>query len=903
MLSKTYIPADIEGRIYEGWERSGAFAANPASAARPFTIMIPPPNVTGSLHMGHALTFTIQDALVRWRRMQGRDVLWQPGTDHAGIATQMVVERLLAQAGGNEDRRSMGRERFVERVWRWKAESGGAITQQLRSLGASLDWPRERFTMDEGLSAAVREVFVTLHAQGLIYRDKRLVNWDPQLQTAISDLEVEQQDVQGSLWHIDYPVEDEPGRVLTVATTRPETMLGDVAVAVHPEDARYRDLVGRSVILPLIGRPIPVVADSYSDPEKGTGAVKITPAHDFNDFQVGQRHGLAMPSVLDREGRVALAEIDGFLTPAEGVADPNFVRRLAGQDRMVARKAIVAELDRLGLLRQVQPHRHQVPHGDRSGVPIEPLLTVQWYCNAAELAKPAIAAVEQGRIAFVPKQWENTFFAWMRDIQPWCISRQLWWGHRIPAWYGPDGQVFVARDAEAAREAARSSYGRDVALIQDEDVLDTWFSSALWPFSTLGWPERTPELARYYPTDVLVTGFDIIFFWVARMAMMGLRCMGDVPFRTVYIHGLVRDERGQKMSKSKGNVIDPLQLIALYGADALRFTICALTGPGRDVKLGRARVEEYRSFITKLWNAARFCEMNAIRPDPAFDPAAARSPLCRWVLDAAGQAVAEATAALEAYRLSDYAGACYRFTWNVFCDWFLEFAKPVLASGDTPDAAEVRGTAAHVLGVILRLLHPAAPFVTEHLWQQFGYGGPHTLIRADWPQPEAAPDAASAREELDWLVALIGAVRTARSEMNVPPSALAPLLLQGAGPETVARAQRWIEAIRRMARATDVQALDGPVPPDAVQLVLGETTVVLPLAGLTDVAAERNRLLKDRGKAAAEAEKVERKLANPDFVARAKPEVVEENRERLIAFQNETARLDAALARLGPART
>ena len=900
MLSKTYVPADIEGRIYEGWERSGAFAADPASPARPFTIMIPPPNVTGSLHMGHALTFTIQDALVRWRRMQGRDVLWQPGTDHAGIATQMVVERLLAQEGGNEDRRSMGREAFVERVWRWKAESGGTITEQLRSLGASLDWPRERFTMDQGLSAAVREVFVTLHAQGLIYRDTRLVNWDPQLQTAISDLEVEQQEVQGSLWHIDYPVEDEAGRVLTVATTRPETMLGDVAVAVHPDDARYADLVGRSVILPLVGRRIPVVADAYSDPEKGTGAVKITPAHDFNDYQVGQRHGLSKPSVLDREGRVTLTEIDDALALVDGVAEPEFVRRLAGQDRMAARKAIVAELDRLGLLRRVQPHRHQVPHGDRSGVPIEPLLTVQWYCNAAELAKPAVAAVEQGRIAFVPKQWENTYFAWMRDIQPWCISRQLWWGHRIPAWYGPDGQVFVARDADAAQAAARQSYGRDVALTQDEDVLDTWFSSALWPFSTLGWPERTPELVRYYPTDVLVTGFDIIFFWVARMAMMGLRCMDDVPFRTVYIHGLVRDERGEKMSKSKGNVIDPLQLIALYGADALRFTICALTGPGRDVKLGRARVEEYRSFVTKLWNAARFCEMNAIRPDPAFDPAAVRSPLCRWLLDAAGQAVADATAALEAYRLSDYAGACYRFTWNVFCDWFLEFAKPVLAAGDTPEAAELRGTAAHVLGIILRLLHPAAPFVTEHLWHQFGYGGPHTLIRAPWPEAAGVADAASAREELDWLVALIGAVRTARSEMNVPPSALAPLLLQGASPETLARAQRWIEAIRRMARATDVQALDGPVPSDAVQLVLGETTIVLPLAGLIDVQAERNRLLKDRAKAAAEADKVERKLANPDFTSRAKPEVVEENRDRQAAFQNDIARLDAALGRLAP---
>ncbi|MBC7801645.1 MAG: valine--tRNA ligase, partial [Gemmatimonadaceae bacterium] len=692
MLNKSFVPADVEPGLYAGWEAAGAFRADPSAAAAPYTIMIPPPNVTGSLHMGHALTMTLQDVLIRWRRMQGRDALWQPGTDHAGIATQMVVERLMAQ-DTNQTRQQVGRDAFLERVWAWKAESGGAITAQLRRLGASLDWARERFTMDDGLSDAVREVFVTLHRQGLIYRDRRLVNWDPKFQSAISDLEVEAREIRGHLWYLRYPVEG--GGTIVVATTRPETMLGDTAVAVHPEDDRYRAMVGRFVIQPITGRRIPIVADTYSDPEKGTGAVKITPAHDFNDFAVGQRHALPMPSVLDREGRVTLAELD---LPSDG-----FVHTLAGQDRFIARAAIVAELDRLELLEKVEPHTHQVPHGDRSGVPIEPLLTTQWYCNAAELARPAIAAVEAGDTVFMPRQWENTFFAWMRDIQPWCISRQLWWGHRIPAWFGPDGHIFVERTEADAIAAARAHYGRDEPLERDPDVLDTWFSSALWPFSTLGWPQDTPDVARYYPGDVLVTGFDIIFFWVARMMMMGLHFQGRVPFRTVYIHGLVRDERGQKMSKSKGNVIDPIDLIEAYGTDALRFTVCALTGPGRDVKLGAARVESYRSFVTKLWNAARFCEMNGVAP-VAFDPDTARLPLCRWLLDATNQALAEADAALEAYRFDDYAAAAYRFTWNVYCDLFLEFAKPILNGPADDDAAELRATASHVLGVILRLL-------------------------------------------------------------------------------------------------------------------------------------------------------------------------------------------------------
>jgi valyl-tRNA synthetase len=897
MLDKSFDPAAIEQRLYECWEKSGAFSANPASPAKPFTIMIPPPNVTGSLHMGHAVNNTLQDVLIRWRRMQGRDVLWQPGTDHAGIATQMVVERLLASEG-HADRRSLGREAFIERVWQWKAQSGGTITRQLRRLGASLDWPRERFTMDEGLSVAVREVFVRLYREGLVYRDKRLVNWDPKFQTAISDLEVESREVKGQLWHIRYPVEGMPGRFLVVATTRPETMLGDTAVAVHPDDDRFRDLVGKRVILPLVGRSIPVVADAYSDPEKGSGAVKITPAHDFNDFEVGRRHGLPMPSVLDAEARITLDEIAADFVAVEGVADPDFVRSLAGQDRFAARRAIVARLEEMGLVEKIEPYTHMVPHGDRSGVPIEPRLTMQWYVDAKRLAEPAIRAVETGQTVFTPRQWENTFFAWMRDIQPWCVSRQLWWGHQIPAWYAPDGEVFVAHSEEEARELARAKFGREVELRRDEDVLDTWFSSALWPFSTLGWPERTPELAKYYPTDVLVTGFDIIFFWVARMMMMGIHFMGEVPFRTVCIHGLVRDEKGQKMSKSKGNVMDPLELIDAYGADAVRFTLCALAGPGRDIKLSRQRIEGYRAFATKIWNAARFCEMNGIAPRLDFDPSAARLPLSRWILDAANGALAEANAALEAFRFDEYANACYRFVWNTFCDWFLEFAKPVLNGPDGPEKEEVKGAAQHVLGMVLKLLHPVMPFITEELWHRLGYGPEGSLIRSPWPEASTVVGAAEARAELDWVVRLISEIRAVRSEIHVAPSVTVPLLLAGAAPDTLARAERWSEAIRRLGRATEIRALEGEPPKGAVQAVIGEATIMLPLAGIVDLAAERARLARERARLAQEAEKIAAKLANESFVSRAPEEVVEENRERLAAARTEMARLDAAIARI-----
>jgi valyl-tRNA synthetase len=883
-LDKHFETAEAEARIYAAWEASGVFAAHPASNAAPYTIMIPPPNVTGSLHVGHALTNVLQDILIRFRRMQGRDVLWQPGTDHAGIATQMVVERLLDAE--KISRKDIGREAFLERVWQWKAQSGGTISRQLRRLGASADWARERFTMDEGMSRAVREAFVRLHDDGLIYRDRRLVNWDTKFQTAISDLEVETREMKGHLWYLRYPVEG--GGEIVVATTRPETMLGDAAVAVHPQNEKIGHLIGKFAILPLLNKRIPIIGDDYADPEKGTGAVKITPAHDFNDFEVGKRHDLPTPSILDKQGRITLAELGEV---------PDFVNTLAGLDRFEARKVIVAELEATGVLEKIEPHVNQVPHGDRSGTVIEPLLTLQWYCNAKVLAGPAIEAVETGTVKFEPKQWENTFFAWMRDVQPWCISRQLWWGHRIPAWYGPDGIYFVARDEAGALAKAEAHYGRTVTLTQDEDVLDTWFSSALWPFSTLGWPEQTPELQKYYPTDVLVTGFDIIFFWVARMMMMGLHFMGDVPFRTVAINGLVRDERGQKMSKSKGNVVDPLDMIEQFGTDALRFTVAASAGQGRDVKLGPAKVEANRSFVTKIWNAARFCEMNGVKPNPSYNPENAKLPLSRWILDAANSAIADATATLDAFRTNDYASACWHFAWGDFCDWFLEFAKPVFLSGGD-DAAEIRDVAAYVLGVLLRLMHPVTPFVTAELWDHFGYGEPGSLITAAWPEPCTLTSAEAARDEIYWVVKFISEIRTVRSEMNVPPSIKAPIFLKDASAETLARAARWEEAISRMARASSVGPLTGEIPNGSAQAVVNEATIILPLAELIDLAAERTRLTSTRAKTAAELDKVNAKLADEKFTARAPAAIIEENQERRANFAAELARLDAALARI-----
>lgn len=907
MLDKTYHPADVEERLYAQWEKAGVFAADPSSKAVPYTIMMPPPNVTGSLHMGHALTFTLQDLLIRYHRMTGRDALWQPGTDHAGIATQMVVERNLEKEGIT--RHDLGRDAFIGKVWEWKEQSGGTITRQLRRLGASPDWARERFTMDDGLSAAVRTIFVKLHKDGLIYRDKRLVNWDPKLHTAISDLEVEQREVNGKMWYFRYPVEGEPDTFITVGTTRPETMLGDTGVAVHPDDDRYRHLIGKMVRLPIVGRLIPIVADDYADPEKGSGAVKITPAHDFNDFEVGKRHGLRLINVLDLNAKI-IAEPYGVLRFQDGRAEVEYdeqgaqlmgelPERVRGLDRFKARDLIVAEIEDLGLLEKIDENPMTVPYGDRSGVVIEPWLTDQWFVDAATLARKPIEAVETGKTVFVPRQWEKTFFEWMRNIQPWCISRQIWWGHQIPAWFGPDGHAFVEMTEEEARAAAAKHYGQPTELVRDPDVLDTWFSSALWPFSTIGWPEKTPELDRYYPTDVLVTGFDIIFFWVARMMMFGLYAMDEVPFKTVYIHALVRDEKGQKMSKSKGNVIDPLDLIGQYGTDALRFTLAAMAAQGRDIKMSEQRVAGYRNFATKLWNAARFCEMNECRLDPAFDPRGVKSTLNQWIIAKTAEAAAAVGQGVDGYKFNEAAQGVYQFTWGTFCDWYLEFAKPMFNGADEAAKAETRATAAWVLDQILLLLHPFMPFITEELWGRVAEGREGMLISAKWPD-YAGLDAPDARAEMDWVVDLISSVRSVRAEMNVPPGAKMPMTLKDANGLTRQRLDTHRPLIETLARLESIAVAEGDVPVKAAaQVVVGEATAILPLEGFIDVAAEKSRLEKEIKKQDGEIKKLSGKLTNGAFLAKAPADVVEEQRERLAEAEAAKARLTAALGRLG----
>ncbi|MCJ2021272.1 valine--tRNA ligase [Methylobacterium sp. E-065] len=902
MMDKTFEPASVEARISAAWEEAGAFRAGRAerAGAPPYCIVIPPPNVTGSLHMGHALNNTLQDVLCRFERMRGKDVLWQPGTDHAGIATQMVVERRMAEAQ-EPGRRDIGRAAFVEKVWAWKAESGGAIVNQLKRLGASCDWSRERFTMDEGLSRAVLRTFVELHRQGLIYRDKRLVNWDPKFQTAISDLEVQQVDVKGHLWHFDYPVVDEAGHetgaIITVATTRPETMLGDTGVAVHPDDARYTALVGKRVRLPLVGRLIPIVADDYSDPEKGTGAVKITPAHDFNDFEVGRRHDLGLINVLDPEGRMLL---DGNAAFLDGASPEPEALALHGLDRAQARKAVVALMEARERLRTIEPNTHAVPHGDRSGVVIEPYLTDQWYVNVKPLAERALQAVRDGQTKFLPENHEKIFFQWLTNIEPWCISRQLWWGHQIPVWYDEEGGVFVAESEDEALAQAAAKHGRPVALTRDEDVLDTWFSSALWPFSTLGWPDKTPELARYYPTNTLVTGKDILFFWVARMMMMGLHLTDRAPFDTVYLHTLVRDASGAKMSKSKGNVVDPLELIEKMGADALRFTLCALAVQGRDIKLSEDRVKDYRNFTTKLWNAARFAELNGCRLDPAFDPRAATGAINRWALTEAARAVDEVTAALEAYRFNDAAGAAYRFVWNIFCDWYLELAKPVLQGEGVDPAirAETQASVAFLIDQVAKLLHPFMPFLTEELWSIKGAGLPERglLTLASWPDLGGLADAA-AEAEVGFVVDLVTQVRSARSETNVPTAAQIPLVMVGATEEVRTRVAAWRDTLLRLARLSDIAFADAP-PKNSVQLLVRGSVAALPLEGVVDLAAEVARLKKEQAKAQAEIKKVDAKLGNADFVARAPEEIIEENRERRESETARLAKIEEALARL-----
>jgi valyl-tRNA synthetase len=974
MMEKTFDPATVEGRISAQWESEGAFRAGRPERvnAEPFCIVIPPPNVTGNLHMGHALNNTLQDILCRYQRMKGKDVLWQPGTDHAGIATQMVVERQLMERQ-EPSRRAMGREKFLERVWAWKAESGGAIVNQLKRLGASCDWSRERFTMDAGLSKAVVKVFVQLHREGLIYKDKRLVNWDPKLQTAISDLEVQQVECRGSfkwsredgapldaaalakalgknpngqLYYFDYPVVDEAGEEtgenLTVATTRPETMLGDTGVAVHPGDERYTHLVGRRVRLPLVGRLIAIIADEYSDPEKGTGAVKITPAHDFNDFDVGRRHeaeGVRQINILDAEARL---QLKGNVAFFEGVptGDHDGARAvgvLDGLDRFEARKRVVAMMAAEGRLSKIEPHTHMVPHGDRSGDVIEPWLTEQWYADAKTLAEPALEAVRDGRTLFTPKSWEKTYFDWLKKIEPWCISRQLWWGHQIPAWYGPkhSGQnfvfdeleIFVAEDVASAVAASQIYYGHEVKIVEncsaaiaewdfaaaapatamtavpiwrDPDVLDTWFSSALWPFSTLGWPDETPALKRYYPGAVLVTGFDIIFFWVARMMMMGLHFRHEIPFRDVYIHALVRDEKGAKMSKSKGNVIDPLALIDRYGADSLRFTLAAMAAQGRDIKLSTARVEGYRNFATKLWNASRFAEMNGCFRVAGFDPGIVREPLNRWILGEAAKAIGETERAIEAFRFNDAANAVYRFVWNIFCDWHLELAKPVLQGGeDGPARAEAQATIAYVLDEIYALLHPFMPFLTEELWAIKGDEGPpraQLLALGPWARSDFAADP-GAEAEIGWLVDLVSEIRSLRSEMGVAAAAQLPLTLVEANPTVVANVKSWGETIQRLARVTEIDFAES-APAGSVQLIARGVVAAIPLAGIVDIAAERARLLKEAEKERKEMAGIDAKLGNADFLARAPEEVVEENRERREAAAARLAKMEAALARL-----
>jgi valyl-tRNA synthetase len=959
MIDKNYDPGAVEGRIYQAWLDANAFAAG--AGARPgaetFSIVIPPPNVTGSLHIGHALNNTLQDILIRFERMRGKDVLWQPGTDHAGIATQMIVERQLMESQ-QPGRRELGREEFLKRVWAWKAESGGTIMNQLRRLGASADWSRERFTMGENgapedqMVRAVTKVFVDLYNKGLIYRDKRLVNWHPGLETAISDLEVENIEVDGHMWHLRYPLADgvtykfpvefdadgkptafETRDYIVVATTRPETMLGDSGVAVHPDDERYKSVIGKFVTLPLVGRRIPIVGDTYADPALGSGAVKITPAHDFNDFEVGVRNNLE--------------QINIFTTTA--AINTNAPEAYRGLDRFAARAKVLADLEAIGVLDHVEDKKIMVPHDEKSKlIVIEPYLTDQWWVNAEKLAQPAKAAVREGRTNFVPQQYENTYFAWMENIRPWCISRQLWWGHQIPAWYGPahsvkggatysselalaQPEIFVAGTEDEALDQARKAYPNGIRLLpapptanelhvilndivdekarhgkdlptpiwRDPDVLDTWFSSALWPFSTMGWPDDTAALRKYYPTSTLVTGFDIIFFWVARMMMMGIEFMGDVPFATVYIHALVRDELGAKMSKTKGNVIDPLELVDAYGADATRFTLAAMAAQGRDLRLAMSRIEGYRNFVTKLWNAARFLEMNQCRRVADFDPAAPKQSLNRWIIGTTERAVASVTMALEGLRFNEAANAGYDYVWGTFCDWYVELAKPILQGDDEVAKQETRATAAWVLDQILKLLHPFMPFVTEELWAETGkldLGRDKLLILSDWPLHQGLQDP-QAEAGLNWLIEVISGIRSVRTEMNVPAAAKIPLYIVGAAETTEERVAEHLAALVRMTRLESIDySLD--VPAGSAQIVVGEATYALLLTGVIDLDAERARLEKEIAGLGGDIAKIDVKLGNAQFVSRAPEEVIEEQRTRRADAVARRERLQAALARL-----
>ncbi|MBX4336304.1 valine--tRNA ligase [Bartonella raoultii] len=906
MLEKNYDAASIERRVAKKWEARGAFKAGVGSNSNKeaFCVMLPPPNVTGSLHMGHALNTTIQDIVVRFQRMRGKNVLWQPGMDHAGIATQMVVERQLAERQ-EPTRQEMGREKFVERIWKWRHETGGIISNQLRRLGVSCDWSRERFTMDEGLSQAVREVFVTLYKQGLIYRDKRLVNWDPKLLTAISDLEVEQKEVKGHLWHFRYPLEDktfdpnDPETFIIVATTRPETMLGDTGIAVNPEDERYKNLIGKNALLPLVGRRLLIVGDIHANPEEGSGAVKITPAHDFNDFEVGKRNNLRLINIFTQRAEIFLHGNEEFF---DGLTLSDELKKLVEQldqsDRFVARDQIVSLMEKRGYLVAVDDHPHTVPHGDRSGVPIEPFLTDQWYVNAAQLAKPAIEAVHQGKTQFVPDSWKKTYFNWMQNIQPWCISRQLWWGHQIPAWYGPDGTVFVEKTVEEALDSSFSHYGKVVKLTRDPDVLDTWFSSALWPFSTLGWPNKTTELATFYPTSLSVTGFDIIFFWVARMMMMGLHFMGDVPFPTVYVHALVRDQKGAKMSKSKGNIVDPLELIDQYSADALRFTLAIMAAQGRDVKLDPSRIAGYRNFATKLWNATRFAEMNGVKHDPTFKPEKAKLALNRWILTELSKTVLAVTAGIENYKFNESASILYRFIWNTLCDWYLELLKPIFQGSNEDAKNEAQACAAWVLDEVYKILHPFMPHMTEELWsltETIGMERKDMLALTQWPEATFIDEEAAA--DINWLIDVVSEIRSVRFEMNIPAGILAPLIIVEGGKITRERIQHYDTLLKRLARIETIDFSD-KIPTVSAQMIIGEAIFCLPLGQLIDLETERTRLMKDISKITQDIEKVSIKLNNPKFIENAKPEIVEAERNRIIELRAAQKKISVALERL-----
>lgn len=876
MLEKNYNPKDFEEKIYEKWENDGDFKPDMRSNSEAFSIVIPPPNVTGVLHMGHALDDTLQDILIRYNRMLGKKVLWQPGTDHAGIATQMVVERNLAKEGIT--RHDLGREKFIEKVWEWRKQSGGTICRQLRRLGASCDWSRERFTMDEGLSRAVRKIFVSLYKDGLIFKAKKLVNWDPKLGTAVSDLEVVQKETVGKMYYYKYPIEGAEGEYIHIATTRPETMFGDTAVAVSKDNPKLAHLIGKNCIIPIINRVIPIVGDEHADPEKGTGAVKITPAHDFNDFEVGKRHNLPMINVLNPD------------------ATMNENTPYAGLTTMEARAKTIEKLTELGLMDKIEDHPMVIPYGDRSGVVIEPLMTDQWFVDAPKLAVAAIKAVEDGDMQFVPKSYEKTYFEWMRNIQPWCISRQLWWGHQMPIWYGPDDEIFCEENEEEAKAAAAKHYGKEVELTRETDVLDTWFSSGLWAFSTMGWPDKTEFLKTFYPTSVLVTGFDIIFFWVARMMMMSMYMMKRVPFKKCYIHGLVRDEQGRKMSKSKGNTVDPMETIEKYGADALRFFMAAMETQGRDINLSDSRIQGYRNFATKLWNAARFCEMNECYSVKDFDVTSAKLEISKWIMAKAKEASIEVTENLNNFRFSDAANAVYQFIWGTFCDWYIELIKPIFYGENADEIKEIRAVTAWTLDRILVMLHPFMPFITEELWDNLTIRS-GKLIHAAWPTDETVNGAD--KNEIDRAIDIISAIRSLRSAMNLPAGAKLHAFVKDAAAETLSVVERQKALICKLARLEELDALGNrEVTKDMVQTVSREAAILIPLKGVVDFEAERARLQKELETLNKNLEGYSRKLNNESFVAKAPAAVVAEEKRRQAEAQENKAKVEEALARI-----